>query len=164
MILLLLGPPGAGKGTQCERLMLEYKLAQLSTGDMLRAEVKSGSDLGKKAKAIMDTGKLIPDEVIIGMISDAIDQMKTITFGNKKNILVNIGNDLEEIKIIDLVKKMLKINNTRKQIKKKNATAGSPLRRCPDMRYNYILTKKKPLINLDMGLAKTFSWYNKLSK
>lgn len=76
MILLLLGPPGAGKGTQCERLMLEYKLVQLSTGDMLRAEVKSGSDLGKKAKAIMDTGKLIPDEVIIGMISDAIDLQK----------------------------------------------------------------------------------------
>ena len=76
MILLLLGPPGAGKGTQCERLMLEYKLAQLSTGDMLRAEVKSGSDLGKKAKAIMDTGKLIPDEDIIGMISDAIDLQK----------------------------------------------------------------------------------------
>ena len=76
MILLLLGPPGAGKGTQCERLMLEYKLVQLSTGNMLRAEVKSGSDLGKKAKAIMDTGKLIPDEVIIGMISDAIDLQK----------------------------------------------------------------------------------------
>jgi adenylate kinase len=76
MILLLLGPPGAGKGTQCERLMLEYELVQLSTGDMLRAEVKSGSDLGKKAKAIMDTGKLVPDDVIIGMISDAIDQQK----------------------------------------------------------------------------------------
>ncbi len=74
MNLILLGPPGAGKGTQCERLVSTFDLVQLSTGDMLRAEVKSGSELGQTAKKIMDAGELVPDDLIISMISGQIDQ------------------------------------------------------------------------------------------
>jgi adenylate kinase len=74
MNLIVLGPPGAGKGTQCERLIEELNLAQLSTGDMLRAEVRSGSRLGRKAKKIMDLGGLVPDDLIVAMISGKIDQ------------------------------------------------------------------------------------------
>ena len=73
MNLILLGPPGAGKGTQCERLVDTYGLVQLSTGDMLRAEVRSGSDLGVRAKKIMDNGQLVPDDLMIAMISGRID-------------------------------------------------------------------------------------------
>lgn len=76
MNLIILGPPGAGKGTQAERLVRDYDLVQLSTGEMLRDEAKAGSALGAKAKELMDAGQLVPDDLIIAMISGRIDQEK----------------------------------------------------------------------------------------
>jgi adenylate kinase len=74
MRLILLGPPGAGKGTQAQRLVARHGIVQLSTGDMLRAAVAAGTPVGQKAKAIMDRGDLVPDEVMVQIISDRIEQ------------------------------------------------------------------------------------------
>jgi adenylate kinase len=71
--LILLGPPGAGKGTQAERLREDFDLDYIATGDMLRKAVADGTELGKKAKAYMDKGDLVPDEVIIGVILEEIE-------------------------------------------------------------------------------------------
>jgi adenylate kinase len=72
MRLILLGPPGAGKGTQAQRLIAKHRIAQLSTGDMLRAAVAAGTPVGLQAKSIMDRGELVPDEVVVAIIADRI--------------------------------------------------------------------------------------------
>ena len=75
MDIILLGPPGAGKGTQASRLEEEHGMVQLSTGDMLRAAVKAGTEVGLKAKALMEAGELVPDEVVSGIIGDKLDEL-----------------------------------------------------------------------------------------
>ena len=77
MNLILFGPPGAGKGTQAKLLQDERGLVQLSTGDMLRAAVAAGTELGKKSKAIMDRGDLVPDELVIGVIAERLEKPDT---------------------------------------------------------------------------------------
>ena len=75
MRLILLGPPGAGKGTQAQRLVHHYGIIQLSTGEMLRAAVAAGTPVGLKAKAVMDRGDLVSDEIVVGIIADRIEEV-----------------------------------------------------------------------------------------
>ncbi len=108
MNLILLGPPGAGKGTQAKEIADRRKLVQLSTGDMLRAAVKSGSEIGKRAKAIMERGDLVPDEVVVGIVADRLDD------ADCKNGVIFDGfpRTLQQAKALDdvLAAKKLKLN------------------------------------------------------
>ena len=72
--IVLLGPPGAGKGTQAELIVKKYGIPQISTGDIFRANIKNGTDLGKKAKEYMDKGELVPDELVVDLVRDRLEQ------------------------------------------------------------------------------------------
>lgn len=74
MRIILLGPPGAGKGTQAQTITADYGIPQISTGDMLRAAIKAGTELGIKAKAVMDAGQLVSDDIILGLVKERIAQ------------------------------------------------------------------------------------------
>ncbi len=78
MNLILLGPPGAGKGTQAERLVAKYGIPQLSTGDMLRSAVKAGTEVGRRAKAVMDAGELVSDEIVNAIVSERLDAIDCV--------------------------------------------------------------------------------------
>lgn len=104
MIIILMGPPGAGKGTQSEKLVAEYKIPQLATGVMLREEIAAGSDIGNKVKSIMDAGNLVSDEIVVEMIE------KRIKKADCKGgfILDGFPRTVNQAKMLD---KMLKMNN-----------------------------------------------------
>ena len=104
MIIILFGPPGAGKGTQAQILVERYNLKQLSTGDMLREAIKEGSDLGKEAKSIMDRGELVSDQIILSMIREKLE-----TAESKGFIFDGFPRNLEQARALDEILYKLKL-------------------------------------------------------
>ena len=104
MIIILFGPPGAGKGTQAQRLVAKHNLKQLSTGDMLREAITEGSDLGKKASSIMDRGELVSDDIILSMIKDQLRKSDSDGF-----IFDGFPRNLEQAKALDKILHELKL-------------------------------------------------------
>ena len=104
MIIILFGPPGAGKGTQAQRLVEKHNLKQLSTGDMLREAITEGSELGKKASSIMDRGELVSDDIILSMIKDKLRKR-----GGDGFIFDGFPRNLEQAKALDKILYELKL-------------------------------------------------------
>ncbi|MBM7855948.1 adenylate kinase [Desulfohalotomaculum tongense] len=105
MNLLIMGPPGAGKGTQAERLVKELNITHISTGDMFRAAIANGTEMGLKAKEYMDKGALVPDEVVIGMVKDRLQEEDC-----KKGFLLDgFPRTVEQAKALDETLKELNI-------------------------------------------------------
>ena len=104
MIIILFGPPGAGKGTQAQRLVDKHNLKQISTGDMLREAITEGSELGKKASSIMDRGELVSDDIILSMIKDKLSES-----GSDGFIFDGFPRNLEQAKALDKILHELKL-------------------------------------------------------
>ncbi len=109
MYILLMGPPGAGKGTQAAKLVKEYGIPHISTGDMFRAAVKEGTELGKKAKACMDAGQLVPDEITIGIVRERLQKPDCAN----GFILDGFPRTVEQADALDGILKELSIHLTR---------------------------------------------------
>ena len=109
MYILLMGPPGAGKGTQAANLVQKYNIPHISTGDMFRAAVKEGTELGKKAKACMDAGQLVPDEITIGIVKERLAKPDCA----KGFILDGFPRTVEQADALDGILKDLSIRLTR---------------------------------------------------
>ncbi len=109
MYILLMGPPGAGKGTQAANLVQKYGIPHISTGDMFRAAVKEGTELGKKAKACMDAGQLVPDEITIGIVKERLAKPDCA----KGFILDGFPRTVEQADALDGILKALSIRLTR---------------------------------------------------
>ncbi|MGM0367595.1 MAG: adenylate kinase [Actinomycetota bacterium] len=99
MIIILLGPPGAGKGTQAINISNKFNIPHISTGDILRKEIKEGSGLGKKAKEYVEGGKLVPDEIIVGIIEKKLDKDST----NGGALLDGFPRTIEQAEMLDRV-------------------------------------------------------------
>ncbi len=99
MILIFLGPPGAGKGTQAKRIAASYNIPQLSTGDMLRSAVAAGTEIGQKAKKVIDAGQLVSDEIVAGIVADRIDEADC----EKGFLLDGFPRTLAQAKILDRI-------------------------------------------------------------
>ena len=104
MIIILFGPPGAGKVTQARAIVERYNLKQLSTGDMLREAIKKGSDLGKEAKSIMDKGELVSDQIILSMIREKLEEAEGEGF-----IFDGFPRNLEQARALDEILRELKL-------------------------------------------------------
>jgi adenylate kinase len=166
--LILFGPPGAGKGTQSVKVAEKYELIHLSTGDILRAEIKNGTELGQKAKSFIDKGELVPDAVVIGMIGNKLDSNsdangfifdgfpRTIPQAEALDQLLNDRNTSIELVV------SLEVNNEELVVRLKNRALDSG--RTDDADENIIRNRIKVYENETLPLKEFYQNQGKLKK
>ena len=166
--LVLFGPPGAGKGTQANLLIKRYNLIHLSTGDLLRGEIAEGTKLGLEAKSIMDAGNLVPDKVVIGMISSKLD--------NNPNangfIFDGFPRTTEQAKALDmllenkgtLISAMISLKVIDEELIKRLINRGKDSGRADDQNENIIANRINEYNNKTAPLKDFYSNQNKLSE
>ena len=166
MNLILFGPPGAGKGTQAKILIQRFNIVQISTGDMLREEVKSGSDLGKLAKEIMDKGNLVSDEIIMSMIQKRITKPDCENgfildgFPRTYNQAVNLDKILNTLNL--KIDKVIEINVNEKLLLQRILNRASENQSIRDDDNSEILKNRIIVYNKDT--LPVLEYYRKLNK
>src|SRR5690554_4333599 len=166
--IVLFGPPGAGKGTQSEKLIEKYNLIHIATGDLFRKHLGEGTDLGKKAKAYMDEGRLVPDEVVIGMVGEKIkseDEGKGFIFDGFPRtvpqaealdaLLQEHSLEISGMIALDVPEEVLK-----QRIRERGKTSG----RADDQEESKINTRIKVYLDETLPVADYYERQGKLSK
>ncbi len=163
--LILFGPPGSGKGTQSEKLIAKYGLKHLSTGDLLRYEINLQTPLGKEAQSFMDKGQLVPDEVVIGMISSALDanpNAKGFLFDGfpRTSAQANALDQLLELKKAPIVV-MLALDVSEEELIKRLLKRGETSGRSDDNNENVIRAR---IVEYKNKTAMVADYYRKFDK
>lgn len=165
--IVLFGPPGAGKGTQAEKLKKHYNLYHISTGDLLRDEIKNSTALGKQARTFIDAGNLVPDEVVIGMMENKIRNQKTVAGfifdGYPRTVEQAEALDQILIKLESSVKAMLLLKVPEKDLIERLTNRGKTSGRSDDSdpeiirnRINEYETKTEPVADFYKNMNKCF--------
>ena len=160
--LVLFGPPGAGKGTQSNLLIDKYNLVHLSTGDILRGEIAEGTELGLEAKALMDRGDLVPDEVVIGMISSKLDNNPNANgfiFDAQATTLDNLLSEKGTS-----ISAMLSLKVEDEELIRRLLSRGKDSGRADDQDENIIANRINEYNNKTAPLKQYYSAQNKLSE
>ncbi|PIQ47144.1 MAG: adenylate kinase [Cytophagales bacterium CG12_big_fil_rev_8_21_14_0_65_40_12] len=166
--IVLFGPPGAGKGTQSEKIIAKYGLKHISTGDLFRKHLGEGTDLGKKAQSFMDNGKLVPDEVVIGMVDETINEFKTapgfIFDGFPRTVAQAEALDALLAKHETSIACMIMLNVPEEELKKRLLERGKTSGRADDQNEEKINVRIQEYLNKTVPVAEFYTHQNKICK
>ncbi|WP_339606938.1 adenylate kinase [uncultured Roseivirga sp.] len=166
--IVLFGPPGAGKGTQSENIIKKYGLKHISTGDLFRKHLGEGTELGKKAQGFMDNGKLVPDEVVIGMVGETIKEYKTapgfIFDGFPRTVAQAEALDELLMKYNTTISCMIMLEVPVEELKKRLLERGKTSERADDQNEEKINVRIQEYNNKTVPVAEFYAKQNKICK
>ncbi|WP_323758547.1 adenylate kinase [Roseivirga sp.] len=166
--IVLFGPPGAGKGTQSENIIKKYGLKHISTGDLFRKHLGEGTELGKKAQGFMDNGKLVPDEVVIGMVGETVKEFKSapgfIFDGFPRTVAQAVALDELLTKYETSISCMVMLEVPVEELKKRLLERGKTSERADDQNEEKINVRIQEYNNKTVPVAEFYAKQNKICK